>query len=57
MKKKVYSAPKSLYMEVSTENLISLSPGGTESTQGLDGIDNVTFESKETSDNVWNNIW
>lgn len=57
MEKKVYSAPKSLYMEVSTENLISLSPGGTESTQGLDGIDNVKFESKETSDNVWNNIW
>lgn len=57
MKKKVYSAPKSLYMEVATENLISLSVGGTESTQGLDGVDNVKFESKETSDNVWDNIW
>ncbi len=45
------------YMEVSTENLISLSAGGTESTQGVDGVSDVTFESKETSDNVWDNIW
>lgn len=57
MEKKVYSAPKSLYMEVSTENLISLSAGGTESTQGVGVESNVTFESKETSDNVWDNIW
>ena len=57
MEKKLYKAPMSTYMEVSTENLISLSAGGTESTQGLDGVDNVKFESKEMSDNVWDNIW
>lgn len=57
MKKKLYKAPMTSYMEVSTENLISLSAGGTESTQGVDGVSDVTFESKETSDNVWDNIW
>ncbi len=57
MEKKLYKAPMTSYMEVSTENLISLSAGGTESTQGVDGVSDVTFESKETSDNVWDNIW
>lgn len=57
MEKKLYKAPMSSYMEVSTENLISLSAGGTESTQGASLESNVTFESKETSDNVWDNIW
>ena len=57
MEKKLYKAPMSTYMEVSTENLISLSAGGTESTQGLETASGVTFESKETSDNVWDNIW
>ena len=57
MEKKLYKAPMSSYMEVSTENLISLSAGGTESTQGVGVESNVTFESKETSDNVWDNIW
>ena len=47
----------SSYMEVSTENLISLSAGGKESLQGADVASDVTFESKETSDNVWDNIW
>lgn len=57
MEKKLYKAPMSSYMEVSTENLISLSAGGTESFQGAEPASNVTFESKETSDNVWDNIW
>lgn len=57
MEKKLYKAPMSSYMEVSTENLISLSAGGKESLQGADVASDVTFESKETSDNVWDNIW
>ena len=57
MEKKLYKAPMSSYMEVSTENLISLSAGGTEFTQGAGVESDVKFESKETSDNVWDNIW
>ena len=57
MEKKLYKAPMTSYMEVATENLISLSAGGTESTKGVDVATDVTFESKETSDNVWDNIW
>lgn len=57
MEKKLYKAPMTSYMEVATENLISLSAGGTESTKGVGVESNVTFESKETSDNVWDNIW
>ena len=57
MEKNLYEAPMTSYMEVATENLISLSAGGTESTKGVGVESNVTFESKETSDNVWDNIW
>ena len=57
MEKKLYKAPMSTYMEVSTENLISLSANGGESLKGVDVATHVTFESKETSDNVWDNIW
>ena len=56
MKKKLYKAPMTSYMEVSTENLISLSANGGESLN-VDVASDVTFESKETSDNVWDNIW
>lgn len=57
MEKKLYKAPMTSYMEVSTENLISLSANGGESLKGVDVATDVTFESKETSDNVWDNIW
>ncbi|MGM9679862.1 MAG: hypothetical protein ACI3X7_08855 [Bacteroidaceae bacterium] len=57
MEKKLYKAPMSTYMEVATENIISLSANGGESLKGVDVASDVTFESKETSDNVWDNIW
>ena len=56
MKKKVYSAPKSLYMEVSTESLMTLSVTG-QSTNGAETQTDVIFETKESNDNVWDNIW